>query len=66
MPIFEYRCKECGATFEKLILGSLTTEVKCPECNSNNVTKLLSPFSTGNTSKSGNTGSCSTSSPGFS
>jgi putative FmdB family regulatory protein len=30
MPIFEYACKDCGTSFEKLIRHN--TAVECPSC----------------------------------
>jgi putative FmdB family regulatory protein len=40
MPIFEYRCADCGRQFEAFV----TTERKaeCPGCQSANLAKLLS------------------------
>lgn len=43
MPIFEYRCRECGAKFEK-ILPNGSSEVVCQHCSSRRVDKLLSVF----------------------
>jgi putative FmdB family regulatory protein len=43
MPIYEYRCLECGATFEKIV--SLNTHsMDCEKCNSPRVEKLFSAF----------------------
>jgi len=43
MPIYEYRCLECGATFEKIV--SLNTHsMDCEKCNSSRVEKLFSAF----------------------
>ncbi|MBU1248999.1 MAG: zinc ribbon domain-containing protein [Proteobacteria bacterium] len=41
MPIFEYKCKDCGAEFEELIFSE-TDEVACEECGSKNTGKLMS------------------------
>ncbi len=43
MPIFEYRCRDCGAQFEK-ILNAGAPAVRCASCESPNVEKLLSLF----------------------
>ena len=33
MPIYEYRCPQCGHQFEKLVRGfGGSGEVKCPSC----------------------------------
>lgn len=39
-PIFDYLCKECGHTFEKIVLKT-DSKVVCPECGSDNAEKLL-------------------------
>jgi len=47
MPIYEYRCSECGERFEKLVrLSTSTSEIECPECGGQKVGKLFSAFST--------------------
>jgi putative FmdB family regulatory protein len=47
MPIYEYRCQECGEKFEKLVrLNSGQTEVVCPKCGGKQTQKLLSLFGT--------------------
>lgn len=46
MPIYEYRCSECGEKFEKLVRFSASTyEVECPKCGGRRVEKLISTFS---------------------
>ena len=45
MPIFEFKCKECGEKFEKLLFSSDKDKIKCPKCNSENVSKVFSVFS---------------------
>ena len=42
MPIYEYRCNQCGEDFEKLVYGSTT--VACPKCSSQDIKKKLSAF----------------------
>jgi len=43
MPIFEYKCQDCGARFEKIV-SSFTASVLCGKCQSPNVDKMLSVF----------------------
>lgn len=59
MPIFEYKCKECGKKFEELVAGG-DTKVPCPECGSTNTSRLLSVFASSNASSSGGAPSCAT------
>lgn len=48
MPIYEYRCEECGATFERIVFASDSeTSVECPECGKTRAKRLLSAFSCG-------------------
>ena len=43
MPIFEFKCSECGNPFEELVFGS-SAQVSCPECDSVEVEKMISTF----------------------
>jgi putative FmdB family regulatory protein len=43
MPIFEYRCRDCGSQFEKLLLSSAES-VTCQRCQSADLDRLLSVF----------------------
>ncbi|MGQ9498312.1 MAG: FmdB family zinc ribbon protein [Desulfotomaculales bacterium] len=43
MPIFEFRCLECGSIFEKLFIdGQEQVEIKCPRCNSESFDRVIS------------------------
>jgi len=45
MPIYEYRCRECAATFEALrSMGDNGRGLTCPECGATRPEKLLSTF----------------------
>ncbi|SEM32088.1 putative regulatory protein, FmdB family [Syntrophus gentianae] len=45
MPIYEFRCKSCEKVFEVLFFSiSEKREVLCPDCNSDQVEKLMSVF----------------------
>lgn len=43
MPIFEYRCEDCGSKFEKLVRRA-GDEVSCPSCGQNHLQTELSTF----------------------
>ncbi|MGB9867197.1 MAG: FmdB family zinc ribbon protein [Bacillota bacterium] len=70
MPIFEYKCNECGKIFESLERqGELPGRKDCPHCGSSKLTRLLSRFSArssggtkigGSSCSSCSGGSCST------
>ena len=48
MPLYEYECGDCGQRFERLVsLSEARGGVKCPECGSKSVRKLMSVFATG-------------------
>jgi len=45
MPIYEYRCENCGTRFEKLVRSTTgSIEIACPECGSADCKKALSMF----------------------
>jgi putative FmdB family regulatory protein len=51
MPIFEYRCRSCGAKFERIV-NSATATTTCKDCGSPEVDRLLSVFAVGESSTS--------------
>ena len=68
MPIYSYKCKDCGKIFD-LLLGVTRekTELKCKKCGSKNIEKQFSTFGIDTAGSSGNaslpsypTGSCPT------
>ena len=42
MPVYEYRCRQCGYEFDRFLRTFEPGEVNCPSCRSPNVEKLLS------------------------
>jgi putative FmdB family regulatory protein len=49
MPIFEYRCENCGQTNEFLILGK-QEQLHCRHCGGEDLTKLMSAHNTSSAS----------------
>ncbi len=46
MPIYEYRCNQCGREFSELLLNlKENKKVRCKYCQSASLTKLVSSFS---------------------
>ncbi len=41
MPIYEFECLKCKSQFEEVVLGGVE-DVRCPQCDSPQVKKLLS------------------------
>lgn len=65
MPIYSYKCKKCGQSFD--LLEGMTAEKvekKCPFCGSKKVVKKLSSFTIGGSSGECGTESCPTCSTG--
>jgi putative FmdB family regulatory protein len=45
MPIYEYRCDDCGNEFERLTFaGDDDGEIKCPECGAKKCKRQMSSF----------------------
>jgi putative FmdB family regulatory protein len=47
MPIYEYRCEQCGAQFEELTSSAGAADVRCRQCSGRRVTRMLSAFAVG-------------------
>lgn len=47
MPIYQYKCNKCGNMFERisLVIRDEKNDI-CPECKSDDVSKVLFPGST--------------------
>lgn len=42
MPIYEYRCQDCGYTYEKLMRLGAAEVPPCPACGSRGTRRLIS------------------------
>jgi putative FmdB family regulatory protein len=42
MPIYDFKCRECGKVAEKLVRNSDNKKIICPDCGSGNMEKLIS------------------------
>lgn len=42
MPIYEYRCPDCGQRFEKLMRMGATERPPCPSCGKTDAHRLIS------------------------
>ncbi len=47
MPIYEYRCRDCGEITEALVPMSGKANVTCKKCGSRKVERKFSTFATG-------------------
>lgn len=63
MPMYDYRCKNCGEVFEELVMSSSTPdeEITCPKCKENKAERLISApmISTGSSSAGSSSSSSS-------
>jgi putative FmdB family regulatory protein len=61
MPIYEYRCQDCGETTEALVSVNAKADVACSKCGSRKLEKKLSTFAVrGSSSDKDAGGSCPT------
>jgi putative FmdB family regulatory protein len=64
MPIYEYRCEDCGSKFEKLVRRSDDpSQLACPSCGKQRLQQELSTFAAhanGSPSKSEGLPPCAT------
>ncbi|MFP3927305.1 MAG: FmdB family zinc ribbon protein [Desulfobacteraceae bacterium] len=71
MPIYEFKCRQCGNTFETLVFASDgDASPECPECGTRETQRILSSFSCGagggSTFAQAGSTACGPSSGGFS
>lgn len=60
MPIYEYKCDDCGKQFSLLQqIGANEKNTKCADCGSRKVHKLISSFSSIAVSSFGSSGASS-------
>jgi putative FmdB family regulatory protein len=47
MPVYEYRCEECGRTYEQIRrMSDADKDLACPSCASPKIERLFSAFAT--------------------
>lgn len=52
MPMYDFRCDDCGRDFEELVPRDYK-EIRCPNCDSVDTTRQLSVFSSRMASQNG-------------
>lgn len=55
MPIYEFKCGQCGKEFERLVFSGNDDPENCPACGSAETRKILSVFASASADK-GSTG----------
>jgi putative FmdB family regulatory protein len=53
MPIYEYKCKNCGERLEVFAFSNNETRIVCPECGSEETERVLSNFAANGSSCGG-------------
>ncbi|MFH1809566.1 MAG: zinc ribbon domain-containing protein [Pseudomonadota bacterium] len=66
MPLYEFRCPECGSRFEELVWTSGGDKVVCPQCGNQEPVREMSTFATCGDGGSSTQGSSCGGSSGFS
>lgn len=62
MPLYEYRCKDCGTEFEKQLRFSEANQLPaCPNCNSTQTRKKISSVVSFTANSAGSSASSSSS-----
>jgi putative FmdB family regulatory protein len=62
MPLYEYRCKDCGTEFEKQLRFSEANQLPaCPNCNSTQTRKKISSVVSFSANTAGSSASSSSS-----
>lgn len=46
MPIYEYRCEECGKRSSALLMSYSSPDPACPHCGKHSLRRLVSTFAT--------------------
>ncbi len=65
MPIYEFRCQDCGERFEKLCFSARDEkDARCPRCGSTRTSKEFSSFACGLGGGGLGFGSCGSGRPG--
>jgi len=66
MPIYEYQCRKCERSFERIQnVGEGGESLTCPYCGEKTPERILSGFSSSKSSESSGTSSCGSSSSKF-
>ena len=53
MPIYEYRCEECGKRSSSLLASYSSPDPACPHCGKRGLHRLVSTFATIGTGETG-------------
>ncbi|MBE0447735.1 MAG: zinc ribbon domain-containing protein [Actinobacteria bacterium] len=60
MPLYEFKCENCGCVFEKLVSASNSEVPECSKCGGSDVKKLFSSFGFASGSRKSFGDGCST------
>lgn len=59
MPMYEFKCPQCGNTLTKLCkMGETGQELRCPHCGNTGLNRLISSFASPGVSGASGGGGC--------
>ncbi len=58
MPIFDFRCQECGGVSEILVRNNTNQDVRCPTCGSESMERLVTASYSVRTNSSSHGSTC--------
>lgn len=61
MPNYDFQCTECDHKFSRIVSIDEKKNVKCPQCDSNQIKQLYTGFAVIGNNNSNSTSTCSSS-----
>jgi putative FmdB family regulatory protein len=58
MPLYDYRCRDCGQVHEVFVRSAEAEPLACPDCGGERLERLLSTFSVASPAVGGGATTC--------
>lgn len=63
MPLFEFKCRECGHEFESLVTTRTVADVRCPQCENKSLERVIALPATGRVAENRPSSNCTSDGP---